>query len=322
MCFICPQPIPNGPGYMYPILENTPWETARQSPIAGDLSARRYIRLENAHGESSVLMNAQDVPDSVAPFVSLTNWLLNAGLSAPKILISGRNTLLLEDFGDIKVSDLEGEDREIAYSIAIDILLHIRAKTPPSLPQPDAVQLAGLTHMATQYPGADADKILAFSSYLETMLALLLQIPATMSLRDFHADNLMWLPDRNGLLRLGLLDYQDAFLTHPVYDLVSLLTDARTDIPPDFQNDMIKTYADRSGDDLEQLTRAFAIFSAQRNLRILGVFSRAANLGKPHHLPKLPRVHRHFSAALKHSVFDPVRDEALAAVPKPGGGAS
>ena len=126
------------------------------------------------------------------------------------------------------------------------------------------------------------------------------------------------MPERTGVRRLGLLDYQDAFLTHPIYDVVSLLTDARTDIEPEFRAQMIEAYAQRTGRDLAAVKLAFAAFSAQRNLRILGIFARSASRdGKPIHLPKLPRVHAYLIEALQHPVFVSVADDAIAAIPPP-----
>lgn len=158
------------------------------------------------------------------------------------------------------------------------------------------------------------------AGFREVLLKLLedaLSGGPTVSLRDFHADNLMWLPDRKGIQRFGLLDYQDAFLTHPAYDLVSFLTDARFDVPKALREATIQTYLDRSGDPAEPFHRAFAAMSAQRNLRILGIFAHGAASGRGHHLDKLPRVHGYFAEALEHPAFDAVRMETLAALPDP-----
>ena len=301
------------------------WADSQTEPVAGDLSARRYTRLTRRNGETAILMDAPPASDATTPaFVQMTGWLAAHGLSAPAILAQdARNgLLLLEDFGDLKISNLITQDAARTsdiYDTVIDLLLHIRDVPPPPLVRPDPKALVHMTTLAQHhYPGVDTDALQPFSSVLETVLQSLSATSPTLSLRDFHADNLMWLPDRHGIQRLGLLDYQDAFLTHPVYDLVSLLTDARTDIAPDFRADMIARYATKSGDIPADLHRAFAAFSAQRNLRILGIFARAARQhGKTAHLAKLPRVYGYFTLALSHPIFSDVREETLAAIPEP-----
>ena len=114
-----------------------------------------------------------------------------------------------------------------------------------------------------------------------------------------------------------MLDYQDAFLTHPAYDLVSYLTDARVDIDPERRKKVVAAYLEKSNDDRGAFRTAFAALSAQRNLRILGIFAQGAAHGKPHHLSKLPRVHRYFADALEHPAFQRVREKTLAALPSP-----
>lgn len=301
------------------------WAHVQRSPLAGDLSARRYLRLRHPDGRTAVLMNAPPDQDPSTPaFVRMTGWLRAANLSAPAILAAmpEHGLLLLEDFGDQRVSDLLASDpsmRPALYDAVLDLLILVRVRAPASLPCPGADELVRMTTLADDhYPGLNSGGLAAFRTLLETVLAELLDTGASVSLRDFHADNLMWLPKRSGLARLGLLDYQDAFLTHPAYDLVSLLTDARTDIDTAFRVRMIEAYASRTGDDPGQLNLAFAALSAQRNLRILGIFARAARrLGKPGHLPKLPRVHRYFAEALSHPAFSSVAEEALSAIPEP-----
>ena len=306
-------------------LSRAGWADAPRAAMTGDLSARRYLRLTRADGDTAILMDAPPEKHRTTPaFVKMTGWLEAANLSVPTIMAADADNglLLLEDLGDAKVSDLTASDpakRAGVYGLCLDLLIHIRSRESPSLPRPDVAGLVAMTTLAeAHYPGILPSGIQPLKRLLETVFADLLAQGASVSLRDFHADNLMWLPGRPGLRRLGLLDYQDAFLTHPVYDLVSLLTDARADIDPDFRQAMISDYAARTGDAPDRLNLAFAAFSVQRNLRILGIFARAAaHLGKPHHLPKLPRVHGYLAEALHHPVFSDVRDEALASIPEP-----
>ena len=178
--------------------------------------------------------DAQGRATSLPKFVDMTPWLRGLGLSAPEVLAEDRENgfLLLEDLGQVPVSSLLKSGAENGpLDVCIDLLLAIRRATPPALPYPSAKELCDWTRIADDYyPGADPVRLDRFRAELLPALEDLAKETPSVSLRDFHADNLMWLPDRSGVARLGLLDYQDAMLAHPVYDLVSLLTDARTEI--------------------------------------------------------------------------------------------
>ena len=303
-------------------LKSQGWNGVAIQPIAGDVSQRSYFRLSR-DGETAVLMDARDDRASVSPFLMMTAWLRKAGLSAPEILGADLDNalLLLEDLGPVPASGMMSGRQAQAEVLdaCIEVLLAIRTTPPPPLHCPGAERLCEWTRLADEhYPGADTGALDEFRVALKEILARLLATGCTVSLRDFHADNLMPLPHRKGIARLGLLDYQDAFLTHPVYDLVSLLTDARVALPPAIRARQFERYASVSGDGLAALRTAFAAFSAQRNLRILGIFHRAAtDLGKAHHLAKVPRVYRHLMEATEHEVFRDVREILRAGLPAP-----
>lgn len=291
------------------------WADAQMNPIAGDMSPRRYMRLSH-DDRTAVLMDADT--DQTA-FVRMTVWLGQAGISVPEIIGAEPETglLLLEDLGQISLKRLlksgRGSENPL-FRDCIDLLLHIRRQSPPSLPCPSASELVGWTTLADDhYIGIESTKLTEFRTVLLGALQDALSVDASVSLRDFHAENIMWLPHRTGIRRLGLLDYQDAFLTHPVYDLVSLLTDARRFVSADLRDEMIEIYVDRSGDELAPFRRAFSAFSAQRNLRILGIFARAGR-----YKAQLPIVYRYFVDALDHEMFRHVRRDVLTAVPAPG----
>ncbi len=300
------------------------WANATASPMVSDLSARSYLRLIR-NDQTAVLMDAGSDHASTRAFQSMTGWLQTLGLSVPEIFAAQPKDglLLLEDLGTISVSKLlaEHENAPGIYERCMPLLLAIRHATAPALPCPSARELCDWTKLAdAHYPGANAILLGRFRAGLETILAEMLELSVSVSLRDFHVDNMMWLPERKGVQRLGLLDYQDAFLTHPVYDLVSLLTDARTDVPRDVRQRFIERYAELSGDDHATLSRAFAAFSVQRNLRILGIFHRSAQAhGKAHHLPKVPRVYGYLTEAMEHPVFDDLRPVFAQALPRPKG---
>lgn len=303
-------------------LKSQCWAGARIQPIASDLSQRSYFRLSR-NGETEILMDAGNDRASVPRFLKMTAWLRQAGLSAPEILGADVDNalLLLEDLGPVPASERMSDPNAQAEVLdaCIEILLAIRSAPPPPLHCPGAERFCEWTRVADEhYPGADSGALDEFRVVLKDILSSLLADGCTVSLRDFHAENLMPLPHRKGAARLGVLDYQDAFLTHPVYDLVSLLTDARVEVPPALRARFIERYASSSGDGLAALRTAFAAFSAQRNLRILGIFHRAArDLGKSHHLPKVPRVYRYLMEATEHEVFRDVRGILCAGLPAP-----
>ncbi|MGI9388899.1 MAG: aminoglycoside phosphotransferase family protein [Boseongicola sp.] len=292
-------------------LSNAGWAHATIHKMAGDLSARRFLRLARRDGTRAVLMDADPAVDrSTAAFLSMTNWLAACGLSAPKVFDAqvDQGLVLLQDFGDEKLAgliQLYPERQREYYNLAIDALLIIRDASHPGLIRPSARQMAEATTMVGEwYPHANRTALAQFRIVLESALEELLRTEPTVSLRDFHADNLMWLSDQKGVLRLGFLDYQDAILTHPVYDLMSLLTDARVAVPRALRAEMIEVYAAKTSDSVESISRAVAVLGAQRNLRILGIFARSASrYGKSQHLDSLARVYSYLLECLSHQVF-------------------
>lgn len=295
-------------------LAKTEWANAACVPLAGDMSSRRYFRLSQGL-KTAILMEASE---SMQPFRMMTDWLLSANVSAPTILNARpeQGLLVLEDFGDTSVKQLlksEPQRADEIFDLCISLLVKIRGSNAPDLVCPTAAELVDWTRLADQhYAGIDENGLFAFRLLLTDVLQDCLAQPVTVSLRDFHTENLMWLPKRTGDLRLGVLDYQDAFLTHAAYDLVSLLTDARTWITPDMRKSVVHRYLEITGDEPEAFEMAFAAFSAQRNLRILGVFARAKQ-----HLEHLPNTHKYLVEALDHPIFAPVREEVFSAIPAP-----
>jgi aminoglycoside/choline kinase family phosphotransferase len=139
-------------------------------------------------------------------------------------------------------------------------------------------------------------------------LAALPSLPTTLMLRDYHKDNLLWLPDRPGVRACGLLDFQDAQEGHCAYDLVSLIEDARRDVSPAVHDACVARYIAGTGVDEDDFKAGFAVMAAQRHGRILGLFVRLARRdGKPEYLKHLPRVRRQFEGALRHDAMAPVR---------------
>jgi len=154
---------------------------------------------------------------------------------------------------------------------------------------------------------------------IEAHLRRILPADPVLVLRDFHAENLIWLNSRQGLRRAGLLDFQDATAGPRGYDLVSLLEDARRTVPPDLVRAMIDRFLSATGLDPQEFGATLAALGAQRSLRILGVFARLSRRdGKPRYVDMIPRVRRHLAAALAHPELAGLRDIVEASLPEAG----
>ena len=301
------------------------WAGAGAQPLAGDLSPRKYVRLTRSDGSRAILMDADPEADPSTPaYLAMTRWLGALGLSVPDVRAAreSEGLLLLEDFGDAMLTGLiqnHPERQNEYYHQAIEVLIVVRDAAPKALRQPTADQMVQDTNLADEwYPGVDRAALAHFRGVLEAALEGILATGASVSLRDFHADNVIWLEDREGVQKVGLLDYQDAFLTHPVYDLMSLMTDARTDVPRTLRAQLIEHYARETNEAVDAVAHAVAVLGAQRNLRILGVFARAARkYGKPQHLSAMPRVYGYFSECLSHPAFSELAVDLPNMLPEP-----
>jgi len=292
------------------------WENASVHAIAGDMSTRRYMRVQSEDG-TAVLMVAQE---NQSKFIGMTEWLRALGLSAPEIMASNasEDMLLLEDFGDVSFGDLIKQhpaDIERLLFELVDVLLTVRSGAPPNLPDAAPSELIDWTRLAdAHYPGINSEGLQQFREVLLEELSFAATFEQSTSLRDFHSQNVQWLAGRRGAQRFGLLDYQDAFLTHPAYDLMSLMTDARFPFFPNQRDAVIDHYVERSGDNLDDFKHASFALSAQRNLRVLGIFARAKM-----HLDCLPVTYRYLSEALESAAFSDIRSDVLSAIPAPDG---
>ena len=147
--------------------------------------------------------------------------------------------------------------------------------------------------------------------------------PRTWALRDFHSPNLIWLDQRTGIAKVGIIDFQDAVLAPAAYDLVSLLQDARLDVPEPLELTLLTHYikARRAADgsfDAAGFAELYAIMSAQRNTKLLGIFARLNRRdGKPHYLRHQPRIWTYLTRSLAHPVLAPLREWYSANVPPP-----
>jgi aminoglycoside/choline kinase family phosphotransferase len=169
------------------------------------------------------------------------------------------------------------------------------------------------------YSGGDADRhIKRFRDIFHPLAKSLDAVAKVVILRDYHAENLLWLPERTGTAMTGLLDFQDALLGHPAYDLVSILQDARRDVAPQTETDMIAYYLANTGKDEAAFQTAYALLGAQRNLRILGIFARLCQRdGKPHYVDLIPRVWSYVQRDLAHPALADVADVLASSLPAP-----
>jgi len=295
------------------------WGAARRAPLAGDASRRRYERLSAESGATAVLMDAPPaLGEDVRPFLSVARHLAGLGLSPPAILAADPDAgfLLIEDLGDALYADVVARDTATErplYAAAVDLLVDLhRAPPPPDAPRygpPEMAAraaLAGLWYAAGtrgDTPADPAPRVAAAALDAAARAALEAHAGETsvLALRDFHAQNLLWLPGRAGAARVGLLDFQDAAAGHPGYDLVSLLEDARRDVPEPLRDEMLARYAAATGREPRAFAAACAVLGAQRALRILGVFARLClRDGKAAYLALLPRVWAHLERDLGH----------------------
>jgi aminoglycoside/choline kinase family phosphotransferase len=311
------------------------WRGADLTPLAGDASPRRYHRVTFG-SRRAVLMDAIPGEDADPhPFLAVTDWLRGLGLSAPEILAAAPEDglILLEDLGDDLYGRVLARDpgRELPlYEAAVDLLAMLHA-TP--LPRPtarwrpahyDAAVLLREARLVVDWylPAArgrsvSAETAAAFDSILLALLPLVGGTRPVAVLRDYHAENLIWLPGRAGHARIGLLDYQDLLIGHPAYDLVSLLEDARRDTSDALRAAMVGRYIRATGVEPEAFAAACAFLAAQRNLKILGIFTRLCRRdGKPIYLKHLPRVWAHLERDLGHPALAPLA-EWCACLPAP-----
>lgn len=303
------------------------WGNATRAPLAGDASNRRYERV-NLHGAPAVLMDAPpEKGEDIRPFVAIAQHLSALGLSAPQIMAQDvdHGFLLLEDLGDglfARLMDQDPKQERALYIAAVDALIELHKHPAPDW-VPDygpqtMTRVAGLAWdwYAKGITNATHGRDVA----LDELGQLLIETAAdpVLVLRDYHAENLLWLPDRTGIARVGQLDFQDAGAGHPAYDLMSLAEDARRDVDPDLAREMIDHYIARTGQDADAFHLAAATCAAQRNLRILGVFARLSlHFGKPAYVDLIPRVWDLLQRDLSHPRLAALRDACTLPAPTP-----
>ena len=290
-------------------LETAGWGGARILPLAGDASFRRYFRVEHDAGRA-VLMDAPPPQEDVGPFLAIARHLTNNGFRAPAILAEDRVTglLLIEDLGDARMRETIDEDAGAElplYEAAIDLLVALQQLPPADVPPYDLAVLHREANLLIEWfcpaAGLDVDR----AGYTAAWDRVLTQVDVAdvTVLRDYHAENIMLLEGG----ALGLLDFQDALAGHRAYDLVSLLQDARRDVPESVEAAMLARFKVATGANAD-FDAAYAILGAQRNAKIIGIFTRLWQRdGKPRYLDLLPRVWNYLNRDLNHPALAPVK---------------
>ena len=300
-------PPPAAPAF----LDANGWEDGEILPLAGDASFRRYFRVV-APGRSAVLMDAPPPNEDPRPFLAVSEHLRAIGFRAPETLAADldHGLVLLEDFGDARmreVVDAAPEAEQRVYRDAVDLLVALhRHPAPPALNPYDMAEYQREAALFTEWyaPALNlAVNVDGYRAAWDEAFAPLDGSPAVTVLRDYHAENIMLLDHIPGIAGLGLLDFQDALAGHPAYDLVSLLQDARRDVSVELEAAMLARYrAARPLDD-----SAYALLGAQRNAKILGIFTRLWKRdGKPRYLSFQPRVWGYLERDLAHPALAPV----------------
>jgi N-acetylmuramate 1-kinase len=339
------------------LLAQTGWNEARREYMLGDASVRAYERLTRGD-DTAILMISPPRPDGppvrygkpysaiarlaedVKPFVAIGNGLRELGYSAPAILGQDLRTglLLTEDLGQHTVL-VDGVPDPERYAEAVALLADLHGRSlQDRLPVSEGIEYRippydldallievelmldwYLPHMGRMALSASARG--QFVNGWKELLTPIVMAPRTWTLRDYHSPNLMWLPAREGLRRIGLIDFQDAVMGHPAYDVASLAQDARVDLPDGLELKLVGHYARlrKSANpdfDMAGFARDYSIMGAQRATKILGIFARLNKRdGKPGYLKHLPRIEGYTRTCLAHPILADLRAWYQANVP-------
>lgn len=325
------------------------WSEAKRSFLMGDASTRAYETLEKPDGARAILMISPPRPDgppvrygkpysaiarlaeNVTPFVALAKGLRAQGLSAPEIYGQDLDAglLIVEDLGREGVVDENGPIPE-RYLEAAGALAHLHSRTlPDALPVDDAINyhippydmdalLIEADLLLEWYVGHINSSVASgaraiFAHLWRSALTEIVSAPPTWTLRDYHSPNLLWLPEREGVRRVGIIDFQDCVLGHPAYDMASLGQDARVTVPDDLELKLLAHYAKLRRDadesfDMAGFAKAYMILAAQRATKVLGIFARLNQRdGKPQYLAHIPRVEAYLRKCLRHPALSELK---------------
>lgn len=325
-------------------LEKNGYGQAVRTTLAGDASSRRYERLE-MDNKRFILMDWPALPNenddykakvflskSVTDFRDICAYLIRCGLSAPEIYAEddAQGLLVLEDFGQhnfTETIDAKDPHLPILYHESIMALAALYHHADTENPQTNARQFSTPVRYDKAIILTEIQKFIdwympslektlpdsALVAWEEIWGALVTKLEAmkvhdVMMLRDVHSPNLHWLDNRQSIRRVGFIDIQDGIAGHPAYDVVSLLQDARRDLPKDFEGRFKALYVTETGLDAGDFDTAYNIFGVQRNLRILGIFVWLSKVqGKSSYLQHIPRVNGYIKAGLAHAALADLR---------------
>jgi aminoglycoside/choline kinase family phosphotransferase len=325
------------------------WGDAVRTPLPGDASTRRYMRLDRGGRKAMLMDQPQAAETPAAPagasaaerralgynavarlagadcgrFIAAANYLRKRGLSAPEIIAAdtAQGFVILEDLGDSLYADVVMGANEIElYRAAAEVLATLHAERAPAVLPPnkdlhayDETALGAEVDLLTEWfmpvalgRAATADEVAEHRALWQATLHAALKPQAVFVHRDYHAQNLLWLPARKGVARVGLIDFQDAVAGSPAYDLISLVEDARRDVSPQIAEATTAHYlATMAAQGLPVEAQAYraqmAAMAAQRNAKIVGIFARLHKRdGKPRYLSYLPRVWGYLNRDLEH----------------------
>ena len=285
--------------------------------LKNDASKRRYYRFNN-YKKNVLLMDSSLEKKTISNFILISNWLIENNFSAPFIHLKdkARGLLLLEDFGLTKFSIILKKNKNkklFYYKKAIDALIELSKKKPPSFLKPydkktyiKELNLFLVWHL--NYKN-DNEGINEWNAIWKNLLKRIDRNHTSLVLRDYHIDNIFYLAKRKKIKDIGLIDYQDALVGHPSYDLVSLLQDVRTFISQKDQKYLYSYYLNKRNYNLKEFRQTYLILGTQRLIKIIGIFKRL-NLrdNNKAYMKFLPRTFKLLFENLQDPIFSDLKD--------------
>ena len=341
------------------LIAATPFKDAARTFMFGDASTRAYERLKISDGRSAVLMISPPRTDAavarfgkpyhhvarlagdIRPFLAMDRALQAEGVSVPQLYAvdAPAGLAVMEDLGSAPVI-VDGAPVPDRWLEAIDLLarLHDR-RLPDTVPgeagEPYAIPAYDLdaylieAELVIDWYAPHIGRMTLPASARASFVAICTRLfdgiltgPKTWCLRDYHSPNLIWLADRAGPARIGVIDFQDCVIGHPAYDVASLLQDARVTVPDGLELKLLGAYAQQRRGvnaffDMASFAEAYAVLGVQRATKILGGFARLDKRdGKPHYLPHIPRIEGYLAKGLAHPALAELRAWYRAYLPR------